>query len=85
MGVRPEIVFVNCAKEIHEVLHHVGLTRFIKFERNIEKNNLHLEEEYSGLSEDEIKQIIEQRKQALDDYTAENDLVCYSMKNAGRP
>lgn len=37
IGHNPEIVFVNCAKEIYESLEYVGLTKSITFEENKSK------------------------------------------------
>lgn len=61
LGNKPEIVFVNCAKEIYNTLKIIGLTSSIKFVNVAGKK-------------------IVRRKDALDDYSANNDVVCNSMK-----
>lgn len=61
IGHNPEIVFVNCAKEIYESLEFVGLTKTITFEENKSK-------------------LILRQKKVLEDYAANNDVVCYQMK-----
>lgn len=76
LGQKPEIVFVNCAKEIHEVFHITGMFRFITFvedERKTGKNKntvgvmLHPEP-------------IETKQGELDDFAAKNDVVCLQMR-----
>ena len=61
LGNKPEIVFVNCAKEIYNTLKMIGLASSIKFV--IVEN----------------KKIV-RSKEALDEFAANNDVVCYSMK-----
>ena len=61
LGNTPEIVFVNCAKEIYNTLKMIGLASSIKFV-NVEN-----------------KKIV-RSKDALDEFAANNDVVCYSMK-----
>ena len=61
LGNKPEIVFVNCAKEIYNTLKMLGLASSIKFV-NVEN-----------------KKIV-RSKEALDEFAANNDVVCYSMK-----
>ena len=61
LGNKPEIVFVNCAKEIYNTLKMIGLASSIKFV-NVEN-----------------KKIV-RSKEALDEFAANNDVVCYSMK-----
>ena len=61
LGNKPEIVFVNCAKEIYHTLKLIGLASSIKF-MNIES-----------------KKVI-RKQDSLDEFTANNDVVCYSMK-----
>lgn len=61
LGNKPEIVFVNCAKEIYNTLKMIGLASSIKFV-NVES-----------------KRMIRSRED-LDNYAANNDVVCYSMK-----
>lgn len=80
LGCKNGIVFVNCAEEIREVLDHVGLTRFIKFEENMELRKEYRRRELKGLGDKEIDQQASERNQALDNYAAHNDMVCYSMR-----
>lgn len=80
LGGNPEIVFLNCPKEICDVLDHVGLTKSIKFEKDQEKKKEYCRNIFSDLDLDETKRISKERKEALDNYEAHNDVVCYSMK-----
>lgn len=80
MGCKNEIVFVNCAKEIFDVLNHVGLTQFIKFEESLELRKAYRRRELKGLDHKEISQHANERNQALDNFAAHNDMVCYSMR-----
>lgn len=61
LGNKPEIVFVNCAKEIYNTLKMIGLASSIKFLKV------------------ENKKIV-RRQEDLDEFAANNDVVCYSMK-----
>ena len=61
LGNSPEIVFVNCAKEIYNVLKMIGLTSSIKF--------MEIESKKTVRSRDNIEE-----------FAANNDVVCYSMK-----
>ena len=61
LGNKPEIIFVNCAKEIYHTLKLIGLASSIKF-MNIES-----------------KKVI-RKQDSLDEFTANNDVVCYSMR-----
>ncbi len=61
LGNKPEIVFVNCAKEIYNTLKMIGLASSIKFLKVESKE-------------------VERRQEDLDAFSANNDVVCYSMK-----
>ena len=61
LGNKPEIVFVNCAKEIYNTLKMIGLASSIKF------------------LQVESKKVV-RKQEELDDFSANNDVVCYSMK-----
>ena len=61
LGNKPEIVFVNCAKEIYNTLNIIGLASSIKF-----------------LKVDSKK--IVRKQEYLDEFAANNDVVCYQMK-----
>ena len=61
LGNKPEIVFVNCAKEIYNTLKMIGLASSIKFLKV------------------ENKKVV-RNKESLDEFAANNDVVCYSMK-----
>jgi anti-anti-sigma factor len=61
LGHKPEIVFVNCAKEIYNTLKMIGLASSIKFLKV------------------ESKKIV-RKQDELDEFTANNDVVCYSMR-----
>ena len=59
LGNKPEIVFVNCAKEIYNTLKMIGLASSIKFLKV------------------ESKRVV-RSKESLDEFAANNDVVCYS-------
>lgn len=80
LGGKTDIVFVNCAKEINDVLALVGLTSFIKFEESQEKRVQYRRRSLSNLDSKEIEQHVSERDQVLDNYAANNDVVCYSMR-----
>ncbi|MBQ6377530.1 MAG: STAS domain-containing protein [Prevotella sp.] len=61
LGNKPEIIFVNCAKEIYNTLKMIGLAPSIKFMKVDSKKVVHRQEE-------------------LDEFAANNDVVCYSMR-----
>ena len=61
LGNKPEIVFVNCAKEIYNTRKMIGLASSIKFLKV------------------ESKRVV-RKQETLDEFTANNDVVCYSMK-----
>lgn len=61
LGNKPEIVFVNCAKEIYNTLKIIGLAPSIKF-----------------VTVESMR--IVRRRDALDDFSANNDVVCNSMR-----
>ncbi len=61
LGNKPEIVFVNCAKEIYNTLKIIGLAPSIKFVTVESMRIVH-------------------RRDALDDFSANNDVVCNSMR-----
>lgn len=61
LGNKPEIVFVNCAKEIYNTLKMIGLASSIKF------------------LQVENKRVV-RKQEELDEFSANNDVVCYSMK-----
>ena len=61
LGNKPEIVFVNCAKQIYDTLKIIGLTPSIKFVKV------------------ENKRVV-RRQEDLEEFAANNDVVCYSMK-----
>lgn len=61
LGNKPEIVFVNCAKEIYNTLKMIGLASSIKFLKV------------------EGKRVV-RKQEELEEFSANNDVVCYSMK-----
>lgn len=80
LGSKPEFIFLNCAKEIYEVLDLVGMTRFIKFQESPEKKEQYRQRFIGNLSINEVEQAATERKEKLKDFSANNDVVCYSMK-----
>lgn len=83
LGSKNEIVFINCVKEIYEVLDFVGLTTFIKFEENPKLKREFRRRNLTGLDDEVINQRTKERAKTLDNYAANNDVVCYSMKMGG--
>ena len=57
MGSKPEVVFLNCPKEIQEMLGHVGFGSIIKFETNQELIDSVREKQFNNLKEDAIQRI----------------------------
>jgi len=80
LGSQVKIVFINCVKEIYEVLDLVGLTSIIKLEENAEKKIKYRKENLSNLSAREVEEKAKQRRSDLDSFSASNDVVCYTMK-----
>ena len=77
LGNNPEIVFLNCAKEIYDTLELTGITNFITF---VEDERMEAIND-AGASEDEWqKKMHDTRQEMLDHFTANNDVVMYSMK-----
>ena len=77
LGEKPEIVFVNCAKEIYEVFQIAGLFRFITFVDNDQKKFLQVDIADADMLHRKLATI---RQQELDQFAASNDVVCYQMK-----
>lgn len=80
LGSNPEIVFLNCAQEIREVLHYAGLTSYIKFEEDQKRRKAHRQKFLSDLDKDELDRVSRERKEALDNFESHNNIVCSSMK-----
>lgn len=80
LGSNPEIVFVNCAKEIREVLNHVGIAKFFKFEESQKMRKECCLKILGELDPEDVNRAIQERKEDLAKFEAHNDVVCYSMK-----
>lgn len=80
LGSKPDFIFLNCAKEIYEVLDLVGMTRFIKFQESPEKKEQYRQRFIGNLSINEVEQAATERKEKLKEFSVNNDVVCYSMK-----
>jgi len=80
LGGQPEIVFVNCVQQIYDVLCHVGLGSFIRFEEDAEMKKQYRKNNLSNLSKEEVDRLASEREKALQRFAASNDVVCYSMK-----
>ena len=80
IGHQPEVVFVNCPKEIQQVLDIVGLTTIIRFEEDMEKKELYRKRFLCDLSIGEAEQLSTERKKVLEQFAANNDIVSYSMR-----
>jgi len=80
LGSHIEIVVVNCVKEIYNILEYVGLNSIVKFEESIEKKNQYRIDHLGDMGLSEIEERAQQRKKDLEDFSANNDVVCYNMK-----
>lgn len=80
LGCEPDLVFVNCEERIKEVLDHIGMSQQIKFEENEEIEKKYRNDKLISDGMDALKQEAKKRKEIIDDFTAHNDVVCYSMK-----
>lgn len=80
LGSHIEIVVVNCVKEIYNILEYVGLNSIVKFEESIEKRNQYRIDQLGDMGLSEIEERAQQRKKDLEDFSANNDVVCYNMK-----
>ena len=77
LGNNPEIVFLNCAKEIFETLELTGITNFFTFVEDERKSG----SAGSDASEDNWqKKAAEARQKMLDHFSANNDVVMYQMR-----
>ena len=76
----PEITMVNCAKEIYKVLNLVGVNSFVKFKENEQMKKDYRRRALKDVGKDDFNQLVTERKEALDHYESNNDVVCYSMK-----
>ena len=77
IGNEPEIVFVNCAKEIYDAFELTGIQHFMTFVDDERKTGM----PGSGSSSDEWqKKISETRQKMLDHFAANNDVVMYQMR-----
>lgn len=76
----PEIVFVNCAMNIYEVLDLVGMTSIFKFKEDPVKKEEYRQKMLDDLSDEDISKLSTDRKSELEQFAANNDVVCYSMK-----
>lgn len=80
LGIKNQIVAVNCAKEIYNVLDHVGMARIIRFEESEEKKKKFRMKYLGDKKIDEVRKFADDRKKALEDFETQNDVVCYHMK-----
>ena len=78
VGQEPEIVFLNCAKEIYETFKITGLVDFFSFMDDERKTG----DTDKGEAEDKEweKEYNDLRQKQLDNYAAHNDVVVYQMK-----
>lgn len=78
IGHEPDIVFLNCAKEIYNTFKITGLVNVIRFVDDDSK----VDEVGSGEDEESKweKEYKEVRQQKLDNFAAHNDVVVYQMK-----
>lgn len=80
IGIKPEIVFINCVQEIRSVIDHVGLTSIIKFKESAELKKKFRKLNLSNMAKVEINQLANKRKEEIEKYESNNDVVCYTMK-----
>lgn len=77
LGNRPEIVFLNTAKEICEAFELTGIRNFIQFEEDGRQKA----RPDNAADDDEWQRKLEETKQQqLDYFAANNDVVAYQMK-----
>ena len=77
LGNNPEIVFLNCAKEIFDTLELTGITNFFTFIEDERKNG----SAGSKVSDDKwLQKMADTRQKLLDHFSANNDVVMYQMR-----
>ena len=77
LGQKPEIVFENCTKQIHEVFEMTGLSRFISF---VNDNRIKEREDNAKAGDELNQKLAHIRQKELDDFATNSDVVCYQMK-----
>lgn len=78
LGEKPEIVFLNGAKEIFDTLDIAGVTNFVSF---VEDERMTAQTVASNAEDVEmLKKLNEAKQQQLDYFAANNDVVKYQMK-----
>ena len=70
LGIKNQIVAVNCAKEIYNVLDHVGMARIIRFEESEEKKKKFRMKYLGDKKIDEVRKFADDRKKALEDFSS---------------
>ena len=80
LGGRPAIEFVNCPEEIYTVLDHVGLAPAVKFVESEEKRKAFRRKHLKNVERKELEEKTEIRREVLDNFAANNDVVCETMK-----
>jgi hypothetical protein len=77
LGNNPEIVFLNCAKEIFETLELTGITNFFTFIEGERKNGSADSEAFDDIWQQKMS---DNRQKMLDHFSANNDVVMYQMR-----
>lgn len=77
LGNNPEIVFLNCAKEIFETLELTGITNFFTFIDDERKDGSAGSDASDGLWQ---QKMADTRQKMLDHFSANNDVVMYQMR-----
>jgi len=77
LGHNPEIVFVNCAKEIFETLELTGITNFFTF---IDDERKHGYDDSGAPKGGMSQRLADTRQKMLDHFSANNDVVVYQMR-----
>jgi anti-anti-sigma factor len=80
LGKQPVIEFVNCPKEIQTVLDQVGLTVAVKFVESEEKRRAFRRGHLTDAKPNELEEKAGLRRQTLDNFAANNDVVTQTMK-----
>jgi anti-sigma B factor antagonist len=77
-NISPQVVFMNCAKEIREIFDISGISNFVIYE---DEEPSAKESEPSDDEDDEWQQKMAETKQKmLEHFSAHNDVVMYQMK-----
>jgi anti-anti-sigma factor len=80
LGSHSDIEFVNCPEEIQTVLDLVGLTSAIKFVESDEKRKTFRKTRIKDVDRKQLEEKAGIRRDVLDNFAANNDIVSQNMK-----